>query len=229
MILLLLALLSTNIAFQGTSFNLTLSEQTEVVLDDCMFFEHSLKSVENLSAGNYVVIVGYGCEGLKTIILKSVSGEERAVIEIRKAENFNKEVTELQKEMIKFRRENEALRSRIEYLQSLVEIVNSINVDLYDKIKAYGEENLRLKSELENARAELANYSKNLSKTTATLIELQKTVEELKAENSKLSSELKDLEAHIKSVAFYTDVFKFSTILLLAILVGIFLAFLRRY
>ncbi|MEM0202628.1 MAG: hypothetical protein QXO16_03370 [Archaeoglobaceae archaeon] len=229
MILLLLALLSTNIAFQGASFNLTLSEQTEVFLDDCMFFEHSLKSVENLSAGSYVVIVGYGCEGLKTITLRSASGEEKLVVEIRKAENFSKEVTELQKEMIKFKKENEALRSRIEYLQSLVEIVNSINVDLYDKIKAYGEENLRLKSELENARAELVNYSKSLNTTTATLLELQKTVEELKAENSKLNSELKNLEAHMKSVAFYTDVFKFSTILLLAILVGIFLAFLRRY
>lgn len=227
--ILLIALLSTITVFQGGSFNLTLSEQTTVILDECMFFEHNLSSVENLAPGSYKVIVGYGCEGVKTITLKSYLGEESITVDVKKSENFTKEVTELQKELIKLKRENEALSSRVDYLKSLVEIINSINVDLYDKIKVYADENLRLKGELESARAELLNYSKSLNATIATLAELQKTMEELKTENSKLNSELRDLESHIKSVTFYTEVFKFSTILLLAILVGIFLAFLRRY
>lgn len=229
MILLLLAILSPNLAFQGGSFNLTLSEPAEVVLDECMFFEHSLKSVENLSPGSYVVIVSYSCEGLRTILLKGPLGEERVTVEIRKAENFTRNLTELQKELIKLQRDKEMLSSRIEYLKSLVEIVNSINVDLYDKIKLYAEENAKLKEELNNAKLEIANHSKNLSVMRSTVLELQRTLEELRVENSNLKSELRGIENYLGNVTFYTDVFKFSTILLMAVLVGIFLAFLRRY
>lgn len=227
--ILLLFLLSAITVFQGGSFNLTISEQSVVILDECMFFEHSLSNAENLTPGKYTVIVGYGCEGMKTITLMSPLGEERITVEVKRSENFNKEVTELQKEIIKLRRENDALSSRVDYLKSLVEIINSINVDLYDKIKVYADENLRLKKELEDARVELANYSKNLSNMSSKLFELQRSVEELRTENLNLKSEIKDVESYLKSVTFYTDVFKFSTILLIAILVGVFLAFLRRY
>lgn len=229
MILLLLVLLSTNFVPQGGTFNLTLLEQAEVELDGCMFFEHSLKNVENLSAGSYVVIVGYGCEGLKTVTVRSSSGEERITLNVLKAENFVENVTELQKELIRLKKEKEALSSRVEYLQSLVEIINSINVDLYDRIKVYAEENSKLKSELERARAEIANCTKNLSETSERMLEVQNVLEYMRSENSELKSELEDLKNRFETVAFYVDAFKFSTILLIATLVGVFLAFLRRF
>lgn len=230
MILILLAILSTNLVFQGGSFNLTLQEPAEVLLDECMFFEHSLKNVENLSAGKYGVIVGYGCEeGIKVIRIRSSLGEEKITVNVLKSENFSAEVTELQKELIKLKKEKESLSSRVEYLKSLVEIINSINVELYDKIRAYEEENLRLKRELESAKAEIENYSRNLNATTAKMFEIQETLESLKSENSELKSELRGLQNKLESVTFYTETFKFSTISLIAILVGILLAFLRRF
>lgn len=229
MILLLFVLLSTNVVYQGGSFNLTLSEPAEVVLDDCMFFEHSLKNIENLTEGSYTVVASYACEGIRTILIKGASGEDRIKVEIRKTANYTEAVIGLQKEVIKLRRDKEALSSKISYLQSLVEIINSINVDLYDKIRVCAEENSQLKDELNRANFEIANYSKNLSAMNLTISELKKTVEELKTENSKLRSDLRYLESYLNNLAFYTDVFKLSTILLIAILFGIFLAFLRRY
>jgi len=228
MILLLLAILSANSAFQGEVINLTLSEQATVYLDECMFFEHSLNSSENLAPGNYRIVLSYGCDGFKSILVKGTQ-EERLILEVKKLGNFSEELTKLQKNLILLQKENENLKSRASYLQSLVEIINSINVDLYDRIKDLTEKNAKLNQELEFTKSELQNCSRDIVSMNQKISNLQLRISELEKNNSELERTLKSTEESLKSSAFYSEIFKNSTLLLIAIVVGIFLAFLRRY
>jgi len=228
MIFLLLAILSANWAFQGEVINLTLSEPATVYLDECMFFEHSLNSSENLAPGNYRIVLSYGCEGFKPILVKGAQ-EERLILEVKKPGNLSEELTKLQKNLIILQRENENLKSRASYLQSLVEIINSINVDLYDRIKDLTEKNAKLNQELEFTKSELQNCSKDIVLMNQKISNLQLRISELEKNNSELKATLKSTEESLKSSAFYSEIFKNSTLLLIATLVGIFLAFLRRY
>ena len=228
MIFLLLAILSANWAFQGEVINLTLSEPATVYLDECMFFEHSLNSSENLAPGNYRIVLSYGCEGFKPILVKGAQ-EERLILEVKKLGNLSEELTKLQKNLIILQRENENLKSRASYLQSLVEIINSINVDLYDRIKDLTEKNAKLNQELEFTKSELQNCSKDIVLMNQKISNLQLRISELEKNNSELKATLKSTEESLKSSAFYSEIFKNSTLLLIATLVGIFLAFLRRY
>lgn len=228
MIFLLLAILSANWAFQGEVINLTLSEPATVYLDECMFFEHSLNSSENLAPGNYRIVLSYGCEGFKSILVKGAQ-EERLILEVKKLGNLSEELTKLQKNLIILQRENENLKSRASYLQSLVEIINSINVDLYDRIKDLTEKNAKLNQELEFTKSELQNCSKDIVLMNQKISNLQLRISELEKNNSELKATLKSTEESLKSSAFYSEIFKNSTLLLIATLVGIFLAFLRRY
>ncbi|MDW7990240.1 MAG: hypothetical protein RMH75_06220 [Archaeoglobaceae archaeon] len=229
MIILLLAILSTTSAFQGEVVNLTLPEQSMIYLDNCMFFEHSLRSSENLSPGTYRIVVGYGCEGLKSVVVRTDSREDKLILEVRKQGNISEEITKIHKELLSLRRENENLSSRVSYLQSLVEIINSINVDLYDRIKEYAEKNLKLNEELESARDEIQNCSKNLISMRQRTFELQNKISELEKQNYELNTEIRNLKNYLQSSAFYLEVFKEITILLIAFIVGILLSFLRRY
>ncbi len=228
MIFLLLAILSANWAFQGEVINLTLSEPATVYLDECMFFEHSLNSSENLAPGNYRIVLSYGCEGFKSILVKGAQ-EERLILEVKKLGNLSEELTKLQKNLTILQRENENLKSRASYLQSLVEIINSINVDLYDRIKDLTEKNAKLNQELEFTKSELQNCSKDIVLMNQKISNLQLRISELEKNNSELKATLKSTEESLKSSAFYSEIFKNSTLLLIATLVGIFLAFLRRY
>ncbi|MEM0350510.1 MAG: hypothetical protein QXR27_04115 [Archaeoglobaceae archaeon] len=228
MIIFLLAILSMNSAFQGEIVNITLSEPAIVYLDSCMFFEHNLGSSDNLSVGTYGIVIGYNCEGLKAIVVKT-DYEERLTIEVKRLANFSEEVYKMQKEFFALKKENENLKSRVSYLQSLVEIINSINVDLYDKIKEYSEKNMRLSQELEVAKMEIQNYSKTVIQMNLEINNLQLRISELEKKNSELENEVQSAKSYLQNSIFYAELFKNATILLIAIVVGIFLSFLRRY
>ncbi|MCX8172670.1 MAG: hypothetical protein N3D09_03540, partial [Archaeoglobaceae archaeon] len=130
MILLVLAMISSFSVPQGGSFNLSLSEQSYVELDPCMFFE-DFKSSGNYSAGDYKVIVSYGCTpGKKEITVSSQRREERILVEVEKVENINQKIVELQKEALSLKSEVKNLSLRIDYFQSLVAVLNDINVQL---------------------------------------------------------------------------------------------------
>jgi len=227
-ILLLLAILSVNSAFQGEVVNITLSEPATVYLDSCMFFKHSLNSSEDLTAGTHEIVISYACEGYKAIVVRGLQ-EEKLTLEVKRLENLSEEILKMQKRLIMLEKENEILKSRVSYLQSLVEIINSINVDLYDRIRVLTETNMNLSKELDLAKSDLQNCSKNLSLMNQMMIELQKRVSDLEKMNHGLEDELNQAKEFLKNSMFYSELFKNISLLLIALLVGMLLAFIRRY
>ncbi|MDI9611212.1 MAG: hypothetical protein QXQ38_02885 [Archaeoglobaceae archaeon] len=230
MILLVIALLSAFSVPQGETFNLTISEQSYVELDPCMFFEIDLKSSGNYSQGEYRVIVSYVCEvGKKEILVRSGASEERILIDVEKGEEVNKRLVEIQKEVISLRKNVEELNSRRDYLQSLVAVLNDINVQLYDKQKDLAEKNSLLASELERYKSDLGNCSRNVTGLEKKIENMQTLIDSSKIELDHCNSELTSLKNFLTNSSFYLDLFKNLTILALAFIVGIFLAMLRRY
>lgn len=230
MILLVIALISTFSVPQGGSFNLTLTDQSYVELDPCMFFENDLKSSGNYSKGEYRIIASYGCEvGKKEILVRFGTSEERILIDIEKEEELNKKLVEIQKELLVLRKNVEELSLRRDYLQSLVAVLNDINVQLYDKQKDLAEKNNMLSLELEKAKSDLENCSKNITAIERRLENMQASLDSAKIELDHCNSELTSLTSSLKNSSFYLELFKNLTILGLGFIVGIFLAIIRRY
>lgn len=229
MIILLIAILSTNFVTQGGAVNLTLAQEAFVELDDCMFFDENFKSYANLSAGIHRIIASYGCEGTKIIKIKSSAGEEMLQLEVKKAENFNNAVANIHRDALKLRKEVEELNSRIDYLQALVEVINTINVELYNKVRDYTDRNTKLTEELESAKAEIENYSKKVAILQTKILELQDLASGLEKQKEYLELELERMKSFVSNSNFYIDVFKNIAIITIAFAVGTYLALLRRY
>ncbi|MEM1578046.1 MAG: hypothetical protein QXR77_00025 [Archaeoglobaceae archaeon] len=229
MIILLIAILSTNFVTQGDAVNLTLAQEAFVELEDCMFFDENFESYANLSAGSHRIIASYSCEGAKIIKIKSSAGEETLQLEVKKAENFDKAVANIHREALKLRKEVEELNSRASYLQTLVEVINTINVELYNKVRDYTERNAKLTQELETAKAEIENYSRNVSILQTKILELQDLASGLKKQNEYLELELEKTRSFVSNSSFYIDVFKNIAIITIAFAVGTYLALFRRY
>lgn len=229
MILLFVAIISAFSVPQGGTFNLTLSDQSYVELDPCMFFE-DLKSSGNYSPGDYKVFVSYGCEpGKKDILIRTQNKSDRILIDVEGVENVNHKIVEMQKELISLRKQVEDLILRRDYLQSLVAVLNDINVQLYDKNRELAEKNNILASELEKFKMDLENCSKNFTIMEKRIENMQSLLDSTKIDLDSCKSELVSLKNFLSSSSFYLEVFKNLTILALAFVVGIFLSMLRRY
>lgn len=88
---------------------------------------------------------------------------------------------------------------------------------------------MNLSKELDLAKSDLQNCSKNLGLMNQMMIELQKRVSDLEKMNHRLEDELNQAKEFLKNSMFYSELFKNFTLLLIALLVGMLLAFIRRY
>ncbi|WP_202318424.1 hypothetical protein [Archaeoglobus neptunius] len=229
MIVILLALISATTAVQGDVVNLTLDQPAEVVMDDCMYIEETLTSHENLSAGDYGIKITHSCLGTYYISVKEKGGREQQIaLKVEEDPNPRESLKSLDAEIMNLKKEISGLDNKLSYYKSLVETLNSINMELYDRIKGYVGENKRLESEL----AKYKMLSENCTRVVTSLESLMKskneTIAHLEQENAKLEGKVKNLTRNLTVMESYTDLFRTMFTVTLAFLVGALFAIFRR-
>ena len=228
MFLLLVAVLSSQICVQGGTVNLTLEHPAHVILDECMYFEGLLLNDVNLTPGVYQIRVTHSCLGLKNIRVYSNGTSEILSVEVRKSENVEDDVIKLEEEVLSLKK---SLKKAIEdknYLNSVIETLNTLNVELYDKIKKIRDENEKLKVELEEIKTRASNYSDTLKKLEAELSKIKQDMDKLTRENENLKEKLQSAKSSLGSTQAYLEFFRTSFFFVLALLVGTYFALIRR-
>ncbi len=234
MIILLLAIISATTAFQGSTINLTVYEQSHVILDKCMYFEDTLTNEANLSRGTYQIYITYSCQGLKKIVVET--NKTRKVFEVFVIKRVNKEELErLDSEILKLKRELKTANDKLKDLEDLVKTLNSLNAEFYNRIKNYRENikelNDKIKSlneEIEKLRTEnkmLKNTSKNLNKT---IEDLELKLTSLRNENSNLTNQIDKLRIEISTLQFYLTLLKNAFLFVVSFLIGSYFSILRK-
>lgn len=228
MILFLIALLSATTAVQGDVINLTLTEPAQVVLDECMYFENTLTSTANLSAGDYAIKITHSCYGSYFIEIKSAKGLETIQVKVEKDSEPESSLVELDNQILNLKKEILQLENRNSYLQNLVETLNSINVELYDRIKEYAEKNRDLKSQVSKLSLMAENCSKVVENLKGILKSKNETVTVLESENAQLKARINSLNQSLTAASSYSEIFRTLFFTTLAFLVGSLFAILRR-
>ena len=228
MILLVIALLSATTAAQGDVINLTLIQQAQVVLDDCMYFENTLTNSANFTAGEYAIKITHSCYGTHFIEIKSAEGTEIIQVKVEEDKDPEKSLVELDNQILNLKKEISQLQNKNSYLQNLVETLNSINVELYDRAKEYAEENRNLKKELGKLRVMAENCSKVVENLEQLLAGKNETIKSLESENAQLKSQIEVLNQSLLAANSYSEIFRTLFFSTLAFLVGSLFAIFRR-
>jgi len=228
MILLLIAILSVTSVTQGSVFNLTLDQPSYVVLDECMYFEDTLTTKANLSKGTYEVYVTHKCEGTRFIYVYANSSEEVLQVEVVEAQNPAEELAKLDDLVLNLKKRLAEVEGKKSYLESLVETLNSINVELYDRLKEYRTENERLQHELETTKLEVENCTAVIDKLRNDIDEMEQKLTSLESTNARLSEELRMVKSSLGNAVAYLDLFRSLFFFTLAFLVGTYFALMRR-
>ncbi len=228
MILLVIAFLSATTAVQGGTINLTLDQPAEVVLDDCMYFQDLLTSSANLSAGTYQIYVSYKCTGVKEIEIKRGSETEVLQINVHEVQDPVSELEKLDEVIFKLKKEINTLKMKNEYLSDLIDTLNSINVELYDKLKKSRSENEKLRKELADAKSASENCSNLLSQLQQDVDRMKGEIQNLQSENAALRLELSQMRNVADSTAAYLEIFRSMFFFILAFLIGSYFALMRR-
>lgn len=228
MILLLIALLSATSAVQGGVINLTLTEPAHVVLDNCMYFNNTLTSSANLSAGEYAIKITHYCYGTHYIEVRGKGGVERIQVRVEKDPDLGKSVMVLENQTLNLRKRILQLESRNDYLQSLVETLNSINVELYDKLREYTQENKDLRAQVNKLSLMAKNCSEVVDRLENMLTGKNETIDTMEKENLQLRSQLESLNQSLATANTYSEIFRTMFFTTLAFLIGAMFAVLRR-
>ncbi len=228
MILLLVALISASTAMQGDVVNLTLTQPAHVILDDCMYFIDTLTTAENLTAGNYSIKITHSCLGDHYIRVETARGTQDIKVIVERDQHPEVSLAEMDREILELKRNVSQLQSNVHYYQALTNTLNSINVELYDRIKECTEKNMKLENDLKKTELMAKNCSdftrnleKKLSATNSSLIILKK-------ENEDLKIKLKNINQTLSSVTQLSEVFKVLFFTTLAFLIGAYFSMLRR-
>jgi len=228
LILFLIALLSATTAVQGDVINLTLTEPAQVVLDECMYFESTLTSAANLSAGEYMIKITHSCYGSHFIEIKSAKGLETIQVNVGEDNNPENSLVEMDNQILNLKKKILQLENRNSYLQNLVETLNNINVELYDRTKEYAEENKDLRSRVNELSLMAENCSKVVEDLKATLKSKNETLTFLENENVQLKAQIDSLNQSLTAANTYSEIFRTLFFTTLAFLVGLLFAILRR-
>jgi len=229
-LLILAAVLSVNTAFQGEIVNLTLEDSYYVVLDQCMYFEETLTNATNLSAGTHPIHITYSCEGSRSISLYYANKTlaKTLQIEVKKVEDPYGELQKLDGKILELKKKMRAIRERMDYLEDLVNTLNSINVELYTRLKKYESQLNDLEAKLEEAKKGKEYYLQVISELNSSLKHLRANYTLLKDENEKMKAEIADLQKSVDSLSSHTETFKTLFFLSLALLVGSYFSIMRR-
>lgn len=228
MILLLIALLSATSAVQGDVINLTLTEPAYVILDNCMYFNNTLTSSANLSAGEYAIKITHSCYGVHYIEVKGKGGVERIQVKIDKDPDLEKSIIELENHTLNLRERILQLEKRNDYLQSLVETLNSINVELYNRLGEYIQENKNLQDQVNKLNLMVKSYSEMVNELEIMMIGKNKTIDAIEKENLQLRSQVAYLNQSLTTANAYSEIFQMMFFTTLAFLIGAIFAVLRR-
>ncbi len=221
-------MLSATTAVQGDVVNLTLSQPAEVVLDDCMYFTDTLTKAENLSEGVYSIKITHSCSGEHFIQLKTAQGTEEIKIVVEKDPNPENSLAEMDKEILELKRNMTQLQNKLHYYEVLTNTLNSINVELYEKIRTYAEKNKALEDELEKTKMMAQNCSKFVRDLEQKLEMTNSSLTELKKENGELRVKLDAINQSLSSSTQLSEVFRVLFFTTLAFLVGSYFSLLRR-
>lgn len=167
----------TIFANPGDEISLELQQPATVVLEDsCMFFESSLNSSANLSAGSHLVKVGIFCtpgekkikandEIIAVVNVEKVTSDtianytsrlERKVITLQS--ELNKTILELEKTRKELKNSSEAMK-RLESEKSLLEIELNLMKDRFNNLQARYD---FLSKDLETKKAKLAQMEEEI-------------------------------------------------------------------
>ncbi len=227
MILLLIAVLSATTVTQGGSVNLTLYSDATVVLDECMYFEDTLSSQANLSAGSYKIYVTHNCSGSVTLTVRSGSGEEVHTLIVRES-NAAEDVKKLDSEILKLKKELRSVREENARLRETVETLNSINIELYDRMREWRNKAEKFKEELEKVYSQAGNCSRLLEDAKREIERYTFRISELENQTTSLLNELENLRSDVEKFRSYTYVFQTLFIFVASLLIGSYFALLRR-
>ena len=219
-------MLSATTAVQGDVVNLTLTQPAEVVLDDCMYFTNTLTSAENLSEGVYSIKITHSCSGERFIHVKTAEGTEELRIIVEK--DTNPEVAAMDKEILELKRNLTKLQNKLHYYEVLTNTLNSMNVELYEKIRTYAEKNRELENELEKAKMMAQNCSGYVKDLEQRLEMANSSLAELVKENEGLKTRLNEINESLSSANQLSEIFKVLFFTTLAFLVGTYFSLLRR-
>ncbi len=228
MILLLLAVISATTAFQGDIVNITLNEPAVVTLDDCMYFVETLENSSHLSAGTHSIKVTHSCLGLYQIKVKTNSSKYLIPLRVERDPDPEGSIVELEEKVLQLSRQVANLKSEASYYKKLFEIVNNMNVELYDRIQSYAEENEMLRKELEKYKTMTSNCTKVVKQLEGKIEYLNNTLTRLEANNSELLQQVEDLTSKLSTTKANLDIFQTLFFVTLSFLVGSAFALLRR-
>lgn len=188
----------------GDTINIELQQPAKVVLEDpCMFFESTLNNSADLSEGLHLIKVGILCTaGEKKI---EANGEIFAVV---KVENTSAEVvanytSQLERRAIVLEKE---LNKTIAELEKMKE-----------ELKESQETVKRLENEKGLLEIELSLVKDSLNSLQAKYDALTKDLEAKKAKIEKMEAEIKELSSQ-------SQMFRSSTLFLVSIFIGSFVA-----
>jgi len=228
LILLLLAILSATTVFQGDVVNITLNEPAYVTLDDCMYFTEILENSSHLPAGTHSIKITHSCLGMYKIKVKTNSSEYTLSLRVERDPDLEESIVDLEEEVLQLTKQIRNLESEASYYKKLFEVLNDMNVELYDRIQSYAQENEMLRKELEKYKTMATNCTKVVNQLEGKIEELNITLIRLEANNSELLRQVEDLTSKLSTTKANLDIFQTLFFVTLSFLVGSAFALLRR-
>ncbi len=230
MILMLVAILTATSVTQGSMLNLTLLEPAHVSLNECMYFYNTMTSEANLSEGSYDVVVTHKCEGVVEIDVEGLkSGEKQKLeVEVAKVENPDEELKKLDDVIFQLRKDLKSSKDRISSLEKLVDTLNSMNVELYDRLRQYRKTMEELKLKLKNESSANKRCGALVAKLNETIKDLSEKISDIENENVKLRGEVSRLSSMLSSNITFAETFKILFFFVLSFLIGTYFSMLRK-
>lgn len=220
----LLLILLTFTVFQGESFNFELKSPSEVVLPNCMFFEHSMTNREFLHPGNYSIYVSYKCSKEEIIIVNRGNVSEQYYVYVKDSVDVAKiddRIVSLKKEIVSLKNENQ-------YMRSLIKLLNDINIDLYDKLTKCSIERLELRNRTEFLEISARNCSLMLQGAENKIKVMEEDIKILSKRLETLESSLEKALESEKRAEEQLKFFQLSFILIISVFIGLIFAFIRK-
>jgi len=228
LILLLIALISATTAYQGEIVNLTLDETATVTLDDCMYFTETLQNSSTLPAGTHQIKITHSCLGSYFIEVKTNSSTESIPLKVERDPNPQLSLESMDGEILRMHRQMQSLQDQLSYYKKLFEVVNSMNVELYERVQTLVEENNKLLNELNMFKEAAGNCSRLVENLRLRMNEMNYTINELQQRNKALESNLSSVETKLSSAISNYQLFQTLFCVTMSFLVGAAFALLRR-
>jgi len=228
LILLLLAILSATTASQGDIVNITLNEPALVTLDDCMYFLETLDNSSHLSAGTHSIKITHSCLGMYQIKVKTNNSDYSISLKVERDPDLEESIVDLEEKVLQLSRQIKNLEGEANYYKKLFEVLNNMNVELYDRIQSYAQENEMLKKELEKYKTMASNCTKVVKQLEEKIEGLNNTLTRLEANNSELQLQVEELTSKLSGAKTNLEIFQTLFFLALSFLVGSAFALLRR-